>query len=102
RSQVHFMPDPLLVEEGLTRTGNGTFLYNTCWIMRGPVDENHAFVASVAKPDDVILGFEPKEDEPLTKLFPNMIMINKLEEFNKIAIRSRRIVSMRFHGVILS
>jgi hypothetical protein len=102
RRDVYFAPDPVLVDPALGRgAGAESVAYDTCWILRGPIDKSLTFAASVVKPQDVVIGVEPREDAPLKALFPDMIMTESLDQVCSILRKSRRVVSMRFHGVIL-
>ena len=102
RSQVEFMTDPVLVEDAPSLTADRPITHETCWILRGPADENHGFIASILKPEDIVVGMEPKNDESLKAFFPNMVFTQDIDPFNDIIASSRRVVSMRFHGVILA
>ena len=96
------MPDPLLVEDLPSHAVSEVASYETCWVLRGPVDENHEFIASRLKPQDIVVGLESKLDKPLKKIFPTMAFVQSLEDFESIICRSQKVVSMRFHGLILA
>jgi hypothetical protein len=102
RSQVDFMPDPVLLEDEPSIPASKPITHETCWVLRGPLDENHEFIASILKSEDVVVGMEPENDGQLKSIFPNMIFAHDIESFNSILASSRRVVSMRFHGVILA
>ena len=101
RSQVDFMPDPVLIEDVPALPGNKPITHDTCWILRGPLDENHNFIASMLKPQDMVVGLEPEDDKSLRGIFPQMTFIEDIEALNEIIASCQRVVSMRFHGVIL-
>ena len=101
RSQVDFMPDPVLIEDWPALPASNPITHETCWILRGPSDENHSFIASILKPQDIVVGLEPEHDKSLASIFPQMIFVQDIESLNEIVSASRRVVSMRFHGVIL-
>ena len=91
----------LVIEDVPAFPGNKPITHDTCWILRGPLDENHSFIASILKPQDIVVGLELEEDKSLRSIFPQMIFIEDIESFDEIISSCHRVVSMRFHGVIL-
>ena len=96
------IPDPVLVSP-VPMPPNSAVpkRYNTCWIVRNPVDRHVEGIRDRATEEDVILGLEPIADSTLLSLFPNIRLIKGVREFWQFARASRRIVSMRYHGVVL-
>ena len=74
--------------------------FETCSILRGPVDENLAFIKAALGPRDAVVGMEPKEDEVLRTLFPDIILLRNFSSARQYYISAKRTVSMRYHGII--
>ena len=101
RPSVQFTPDPILIENNLYR-GAQTQSFDTCWILRGPLDENHHFIKAVLRPKDLVVGIEPKVDSELKSFFPDIVLLSDCDKLLNIIANSKRVVSMRYHGVIFS
>lgn len=75
--------------------------FDCCWIVRDPIDDVVRNVASLVGPKDIVIGLEPHQDRPLTEVFRTITFVDSLEQFWEIITTAKRIVSMRYHGVIL-
>ena len=101
RSSVQFTPDPILIENNLHEAAQAQ-AFDTCWILRGPLDENHHFIKAVFQPKDLVVGIEPEADSELKSLFPNIVLLSDCYKLLDLISSSKRVVSMRYHGVIFS
>ena len=99
---VHYVCDPVLADCEIAPPRPGARASRrVCWVLRGPLSELHAEIARHIVENDVVLCFEDAIDGALRKLFPQMLTVRSAAEFARHAARARRIVSMRYHGLVL-
>lgn len=104
RSDVPFVCDPVLADKGTdsVRGENEDNREGTLWVLRGPLTKVHDKVLRYMRPGDTVVGFEPKVDNAIEGMFPQITYPETLEQFAKLAARAKRVISMRFHGIILA
>jgi hypothetical protein len=100
RNTVEFAIDPVLGDKEL-RVAPQAGGKGTGWILRGPKTAFHDAIKHLVEDDDDVIGFEPKVDGVLKEDFPSLRFVTDNAEFFSIIARKQRLVSMRYHGVIL-
>ena len=101
RTDVFYMPDPLVGLAGFDMSVDAARSHSTCWILRGPLEaKHHEMKAFVLEGDEVCL-LEPLIDRSLKQVFPRALDIFSIEELLAVFGRHSRVISMRYHGLII-
>lgn len=97
--------DPVLLSRTLAPhapTEESVRQYHRCWIVRDPIDDIVESIRDCAGANDVIVGLEPAIDSVLRQTFPDICFVSSLNDAWKVICASEVVISMRYHGVILS
>jgi len=102
RRGVKLLKDPVLCMQDYSYNQNTREPEKTAWILRGPASAELNHVRRLIKEDDVVVCFEKKIDQDIEGQFPELVYTPTVASLRKILNECSRVVSMRYHGLILA
>ncbi len=104
-AQVAITLDPVLLSKQVgppTEREIAAKKYSCCWIVRNPIENSINYIQDHMSLNDIIIGIEPSLDRTLKSVFPEINLLESLDDIWEIVGASNVVVSMRYHGLILA